>query len=77
MRTYTALAEKARHFDALPEVQEALAAASTPDLALASVDGDGPDALKAEADALDDLAVRGYGNEHLDQLVVDVLLGTR
>ena len=33
MRTYLALAEKARHFDSLPEVQEALAAASTPELA--------------------------------------------
>ena len=30
MRTYLALAEKARHFDSLPEVQEALAAASAP-----------------------------------------------
>jgi xylose isomerase len=78
MRTYLALAARARHFDALPEVQEALAAAGTPDLATASVaGGDTPDALKAEADALDALAVRGYGNEHLDQLVVDVLLGAR
>jgi xylose isomerase len=76
MRTYLALAEKARRFDALPEVQEALAAAGTPDLALATVaDGDGADDLKAEADALDALALRGYGNEHLDQLLVDVLLG--
>ena len=32
MRTYLALAEKARHFDSLPEVQEALAAASAPEL---------------------------------------------
>jgi xylose isomerase len=34
MRTYLALAERARHFDELPEVQEALAAAGTPDLAI-------------------------------------------
>ena len=40
MSTYRALAEQAAHFDSLPEVQEALAAASTPELALASVDGD-------------------------------------
>ena len=33
MRTYTALAERAAHFDTLPEAQEALAAAGTPDLA--------------------------------------------
>jgi xylose isomerase len=77
MRTYLALLEKARRFDALPEVQEALAAASAPELELASVDGDGPDALKAEADALDALAARGYRNERLDQIVVDVLLGVR
>src|SRR5215207_115758 len=49
MSTYRALAEKAAHFDSLPEVQEALAAASTPDLALASVEGNEADALKAEA----------------------------
>ena len=35
MSTYRALAERARHFDSLPEVQEALEAASTPELALA------------------------------------------
>ena len=33
MSTYRALAEKAAHFDSLPEVQEALEAASTPELA--------------------------------------------
>src|SRR5215203_2925229 len=68
MRTYLALAERARHFDDLPEVQEALAAASTPELAEPSVSGDGADTLKAEADALDALAERGYYNERLDQL---------
>src|SRR4051812_34215538 len=78
MRTYLALAERARHFDELAEVQEALAGAGTPELAQPSV-GDGEDArtLKAEADALDDLARRGYGNERLDQLLVDVLMGVR
>jgi xylose isomerase len=77
MRTYLALAERARHFDALPEAQEALAAASAPELAVASVDGDSPEALKAEADALDALAERGYYNERLDQILVEVLLGVR
>ena len=75
MRTYTALAERARAFDELPQVKEALAAASAPDLAQPSVDGDSPDTLKAEADALDELATRGYYNERLDQLVVEVLMG--
>jgi xylose isomerase len=77
MRTYLALAERARHFDSLPEVQEALAAAGTSELARPTADGDGPDALKAEADRLDELAARGYANERLDQLVVDVLVGIR
>jgi xylose isomerase len=77
MRTYLALAERARHFDSLPEVREALAATGAPELAQATVDGAGPDELKAEADALDTLAGRGYANERLDQLVVDVLLGVR
>jgi xylose isomerase len=80
MSTYTALAEKARHFDSLPEVQEAMDAASVGELALASCDDDAAsevDALKAAAGDLDALAARGYGNEHLDQLVIDVLLGVR
>ena len=77
MRTYLALAERARRFDELPEVQEALAAASTPELGEASVAGDDADALKAEADGLDALAARGYGNERLDQLLVEVLMGAR
>jgi xylose isomerase len=76
MRTYLALAEKARHFDSLPEVRDALAAASTPELAEPSTSGVGEaDALKAEADRLEELAVRGYANEALDQILVDVLLG--
>jgi xylose isomerase len=76
MATYTALAERAAHFDSLPEVQEALAAASTPELAEASTSGASEaDALKAESEQLDALAQRGYGNERLDQLLVEVLLG--
>ena len=78
MSTYTALAEKAAHFDALPEVAAALEAAATPELAQVSSSGVGEaDALKAEVDGLDALADRGYANEALDQLVVDVLLGVR
>src|SRR3954471_16689705 len=77
MRTYVALAEKARHFDSLPEVQEALAGAGQPDLAESSVGGDDAATLKAEVDGLDALGTRGYMNERLDQLVVEVLLGVR
>ena len=76
MSTYRMLAERAAHFDSLPQVKEALAAAGTPDLALASVEaGEHSDALKSEAEDLDALAARGYANEALDQLVVEVLLG--
>src|SRR6201991_2629045 len=79
MRTYLALAERARHFDALPEVQEALGAASVPELAEPSVAGGLGEAaaLKTESEGLDALAERGYFNERLDQLVVDVLMGLR
>jgi xylose isomerase len=78
MRSYLALAERARHFDALPEVQEALAAASAPERGEPSRAGAGEaDALKAEAGTLDELATRGYANELLDQLLVEVLLGIR
>src|SRR3954453_17588199 len=77
MTTYAALAERARHFDSLPEVQQALEAASTPELATPSVDGDEADTLKAESEHLDALAERGYYNERLDQLLVEVLLGVR
>jgi xylose isomerase len=79
IRTYTALAERARHFDALPEVAEALAAAGVPELAEPTAPGGLAEAgaLKTEAASLDALAGRGYGHERLDQLVVDVLLGLR
>jgi xylose isomerase len=81
MRTYLALAEKAKHFDALPEVQEALADASAAELGEASVEGGTGEAdqLKAEGlpDALDALAGRGFANERLDQLAVEVLMGIR
>jgi xylose isomerase len=77
MRTYRALAEAAQRFDALPEVQEALEAASVAELGVPSVDDDDAETLKAEVDSLDELALRGYFNERLDQLVIDVLLGAR
>ena len=78
MRTYLALAERARHFDGLPEVREALEAASAPELGRASAGGsDTFETLKAESEQLDRLAERGYGNERLDQILTEVLLGVR
>src|SRR5918997_1487520 len=56
MRTYLALAEKARELDARPEVAEALAAASAPEPARPSVAGDDPDAPKAGAERLHGVA---------------------
>jgi len=78
MRTYRRLAERAAHFDALPEVQEAMDAASVDELGIASLDAhEDVEALKSEPEQLDRLAQRGYANERLDQLLVDVLLGAR
>jgi xylose isomerase len=78
MDTYRLLAERAAHFDSLPEVQEAMANASTAALGEASATGaQEADALKAEAVELDSLALRGYSNEALDQLLVEVLMGAR
>ena len=77
MRTYLALAEKARHFDSLPEV----AGGARGGLGARAGAGLGrrrhADTLKAESEALDALAERGYYNERLDQILVEVLLGVR
>ncbi len=78
MATYRALAERVAHFDGLPEVKEALARSSTPELGEATCAGAAEaDQLKSEVDSLDELAQRGYFNEALDQLLVEVLLGVR
>ncbi len=80
MRTYLAFKEKARRFAADPEIAEALAAASVPDLAKPTVGEYTPAAaaaLKDEPVDVEALAARGYANERLDQLVVDLLLGLR
>ena len=42
-----------------------------------AVGGDSADVRKGEVDGLDSLAERGYSNERLDQLAVEVLLGVR
>jgi xylose isomerase len=80
MRTYLLLKEKARRFAADPEIAAALAEASVAELGQPSV---GPYAAKAAAELAADpgdpnqLARRGYRNEHLDQLVMELLMGTR
>jgi xylose isomerase len=78
MRTYLALAAKAREFDQDPRVTKAMANAGVPELAVPTV---GPYSSASAAALLNEnfdpqsLATRGYGNEALDQLVIDRILG--
>ena len=78
MRTYLALAQKAREFDQDPRVKEAMEIASVFELAESSV---GPYSTETVQRLLDEsfdpdaLAARTYGNEALDQLVIDRILG--
>jgi xylose isomerase len=80
MRTYLILREKARLFAADPEITAALAEASVAELAQPTV---GRYSAKAAAELAaapgdpTDLARRGYRNERLDQLVMELLMGTR
>jgi xylose isomerase len=80
MKTYLILKEKAKRFDTDPEIQEALAAASVAELAEPSVGAYSRNAALALRDAsfdVDSLAARGYYNERLDQLVTELIMGTR
>jgi xylose isomerase len=81
MRTYLILAEKAARFREDTEIQEALMAAKAAELAVPTspngLDRDALDAVKSGAYDVDALAAQGYGNERLDQLVTELLLGVR
>jgi xylose isomerase len=80
MRTYLALAEKARRFDEDPDIRAARAAAKAPELARPTVGGysrEAVDELLAEEHDLGVLGARACRNERLDQLVIDLLLGLR
>jgi xylose isomerase len=80
MKTYLVLKEKAKRFDTDPEIQEALAAASVDELGQPSVGKYSRDAAFALRDAPGDpdaLASRGYYNERLDQLVMELIMGVR
>ena len=80
MRTYLLLREKARQFSDDPEIAAALVAASVPELAEPTVGAYSADAAAALRSAPGDpnvLAVRGYHNERLDQLVMELLMGAR
>jgi xylose isomerase len=80
MRTYLALAEKARRFDKDAAIQAARAEAKVPELARPTVEAysrQAVDELLAEDHDLGALAGRACPNERLDQLVIDLLLGLR
>ena len=80
MRTYLALAAKAERFADDPAIQDALVDCGATALADASVGAFTPDAAQLLADEVFDLEVlakQGYRNEHLDQLVTELILGLR
>jgi xylose isomerase len=79
MRTYLALAAKSRQFIASDEIRAAREAARVDELAEPTVGSYSPDAAAAllgEDHDLEALAQHGYSTERLDQLLVDLLLGT-
>jgi xylose isomerase len=78
MRTYLVLAQKAREYDQDPRVRAAMANAGVPELAESTIgrySAESADRLKVESFDPDRLADRTYGNEALDQLVIDRILG--
>jgi xylose isomerase len=80
MRTYRALAAKARRFVDDPEVRDALAECGALELTEPSIgpfSADAAVALSAERFDAEKLAERCYGRAHLDQLVIDLVLGLR
>jgi xylose isomerase len=81
MRSYLILREKARRFHEDEEIQAALEVAMVGRLAEpTSPEGTGSDAIAALRRGPHDvaaLAAQGYGNERLDQLVTELLLGVR
>jgi xylose isomerase len=80
MRTYLALKERAVAWSSDEEIQRAERAAKVPELSEETVGAYSPekvDQLLAEQHDLDALGARETGNERLDQLAVDLILGLR
>jgi xylose isomerase len=83
MRTYLILKERARAFRADPQVQEALAAARSPELAVPTLaPGESYADLLADRSAFEDFdadaaAAEGKHYSRLDQLAIEHLLGAR
>jgi xylose isomerase len=81
MRTYIILRDKARRFATDPEIQAALADAMVADIhtptSAGPADAQSIAALRRGPHDVAAMADRGYGHERLDQLVTELLLGTR
>lgn len=82
MRTYNVFKEKARRFNADPEIQALLREINSGDSTHAALFSGGYSrAAAAQIKAIDfhpdQLALRGYQYEKLDQLTIDLLLGVR
>jgi xylose isomerase len=80
IRSYLILRDKAQRFHVDSEIQEALEGAMVDRLAEPALTTVTPDAiatLRRGPHDLTAMAARGYGHERLDQLVTELLLGTR
>jgi xylose isomerase len=82
MRTYNMFKEKARRFNADPEIQALLAEINGGDQTYGGLLGSGyrveaATKLKEATFDLDTLSRRGYRYEKLDQLSIEIILGTR
>ena len=77
MRTYLILADKARRFHEDGEIQDALRVTKAAELGEPTAGEGGLAGILASDYDEDALAAQGYGNERLDQLVTELLLGVR
>ncbi|NWF81138.1 MAG: xylose isomerase [Chloroflexi bacterium] len=77
MRTYLVLKEKARQWNADPEIQALLAELSYGEQATSGYSRAAAEALKTRSFDRAALGARGLAYEHLDQLTIEVLLGVR
>jgi xylose isomerase len=82
MRTYNMFKDKAKRFNADPEIQALLQEINGGDQTYSGLLSNGysqeaVDKLKAASFDLDGLAKRGYKYEKLDQMAVEIILGVR
>ena len=77
MRTYLILADKARRFHEDNEIQDALRVTKAAELGEPTAGAGGLAGILSSDYDEEALASQGYGNERLDQLVTELLLGAR